>query len=106
MPNTETRSRPVDKEPHPNSDKQAAGTSKQEIAMNSIHRIALTIAGIATAVTVAGAFVVQGYVAAQQAQTQATAMATTAATTLPTQIVYINPAPIPAASRGPLQARR
>jgi heme/copper-type cytochrome/quinol oxidase subunit 2 len=75
--------------------------------MSSIHRVGLAIAGIAAAVTVAGAFVVQGYVAAQQAQTQATAAATAAATaeaaatTLPTQIVYIKPAPTPVAQATP-----
>jgi heme/copper-type cytochrome/quinol oxidase subunit 2 len=71
--------------------------------MSPIHRVGLTIAGIAAAVTVAGAFVVQGYVAAQQAQTQATAAATAeaAATTLPTQIVYIKPAPTPVAQATP-----
>ena len=48
----------------------------QEIAMNSIHRLGVTIAGLATVLTVAGAFVAQGYVAAQQASAQATAQAT------------------------------
>ena len=69
--------------------------------MNSIHRMGLTIAGVATALTVAGAFVAQGYSAAQQARAQsdsATTAVTIAATpTLPPQIFYVNPAPTPAA---------
>ena len=57
--------------------------------MNSIHRLGVTIAGLATVLTVAGAFVAQGYVAAQQASAQATAQAAASAP----QIVYINPVP-------------
>ncbi|MGD0018420.1 MAG: hypothetical protein ABSD62_04120 [Candidatus Limnocylindrales bacterium] len=70
--------------------------------MNSIHRIGVTIAGFATVATVAGAFVVEGYTAAQKAA--ATATAPTAAedpTADPTmdlapQTIYINPVPTPA----------
>jgi hypothetical protein len=65
----------------------------QEIAMNSIHRLGVTIAGLATVLTVAGAFVAQGYVAAQQASAQATAEATAQAAASAPQIVYINPMP-------------
>ncbi len=39
--------------------------------MNSIHRVGLTVATLATVVTLAGALVVQGYVAAEQAAAQA-----------------------------------
>jgi hypothetical protein len=69
--------------------------------MNSIHRIGVTIAGLATVVTVAGAFVAQGYVAAQQAAAEATAQATAANPTanptmdLAPQTIYINPLPTP-----------
>jgi hypothetical protein len=68
--------------------------------MNSIHRIGLTIAGVATAAVISGAFVIQGYVGAQQAQAQATAQATAADTpgataTLPPQTIYVNPVPSP-----------
>ena len=61
--------------------------------MNSIHRLGVTIAGLATVLTVAGAFVAQGYVAAQQASAQATAQATALAAASAPQIVYINPMP-------------
>ncbi len=61
--------------------------------MNSIHRLGVTIAGLATVLTVAGAFVAQGYVAAQQASAQATAQATAQAAASAPQIVYINPMP-------------
>lgn len=64
--------------------------------MNSIHRIGVTIAGLATVATLAGAFVVQGYVAAQQAEAQATAQATVQATASPApQVIYVNPVPTP-----------
>ena len=39
--------------------------------MNSIHRVGLTVATLATVVTLAGTLVVQGYVAAEQAAAQA-----------------------------------
>ena len=65
--------------------------------MNSIHRIGVGIATAATVLTVAGAFVAQGYVAALQASIPT---ATTGATAGPTatlapEIVYVNPAPSP-----------
>ena len=59
--------------------------------MNSIHRIGVTIAGLATVATVAGAFVVQGYVAGEQAA-QAVAQATAPLTP---RLVYVNPVPTP-----------
>lgn len=65
--------------------------------MSSIHRIGLTIASVAAVVTIAGAFVVQGFVAAEQAAKQAAPQATVQATAQPTatqapEIVYISPA--------------
>jgi hypothetical protein len=73
--------------------------------MNSIHRFGLFIAGLATAVAVGGAFVVQGYVAAQQAVASAAppaAAANVVATpdpaaspSLDPQIVYVAPVPSP-----------
>lgn len=66
--------------------------------MSSIHRIGVTIAGLATAVVVAGVFVAQGYVAAQQATPQETAQAAGRAAggaTLAPETVYVNPAPTP-----------
>jgi hypothetical protein len=70
--------------------------------MNSIHRVGLTIAGLATAAVVSGTFVVQGYVAAQQAQAKATEQATAQATQQPTtdptlgpETIYVNPVPTP-----------
>ena len=62
--------------------------------MNSIHRAGLTIASLATAVVMAGAFVAQGYVAAKQAIP--TLAPVTAAPTLGPEIVYVNPASTPA----------
>jgi hypothetical protein len=69
----------------------------QEIAMNSIHRMGVTVATVATFATVAGALVAQGYVAARQATVQAPAtIAAPAATpTLGPEIVYVNPVPAP-----------
>jgi hypothetical protein len=65
--------------------------------MNSIHRLGVTIAGVATIATVAGAFVVQGYAAAQQTTSQATATIGTPAATasLGPEIVYVNPVQSP-----------
>jgi hypothetical protein len=89
----------------------AAGMTDQEIAMNSIHRVGLTIASVATVATIAGAFVMQGYVAAQQAAAQTAAAAPAqsisqpaadTATTAP-QIVYITAQP-PAATPAPIVA--
>lgn len=75
--------------------------------MNSIHRFGLAVAGVATVVTVAGAFVIQGYTAAEQAAAQAAAQtpvpAIAAAVATPTQapeIVYIAP-PTPAPTAAP-----
>jgi hypothetical protein len=62
--------------------------------VNTIHRAGLTIAGLSTAVLVAGAFVAQGYVAAMQAVP--TAVTAAATPTLGPEIVYVNPAPTPA----------
>lgn len=69
--------------------------------MNSIHRIGVTIAGLATVGTVAAAFVVQGYVTADQTAHQPVAQASSTATpgataTLGPEIVYVNPIPSPA----------
>jgi type II secretory pathway pseudopilin PulG len=73
--------------------------------MNGIHRVALTVAGMATLATVGGAFAAQGYVEAQQAAQAAEseraaqqAAADLAARTLPPlsdQIIYVNPQPTP-----------
>jgi hypothetical protein len=69
--------------------------------MNSIHRVGLTIAGLATTALVAGVFVVQGYISAQQAATTATASAATASPdptatpSLAPQTIYIDPVPTP-----------
>lgn len=70
--------------------------------MNSIHRVGVTVAGFVTVVAVAGAFVVQGYMAAQQAVAQATAQASATAdpttdptTSLAPQTIYVNPVPTP-----------
>jgi hypothetical protein len=68
--------------------------------MNSIHRVGLTIATLATVATVAGSLVVQGYVSAEQAAAQAAAAPATVATAIDSQaplIVYINPMPTPPA---------
>ena len=86
--------------------------------MNSIHRVGVTVAGLATVATIAGAFVAQGYLSAQQtaaqASAQAAALVAAAATATDTpqppatpdptadptasvspQIIYVNPAPTP-----------
>jgi hypothetical protein len=70
--------------------------------MNSIHRIGLTVAGMVTALVVAGAFVVDGYTSAIATQNQ---MAADAASQAPTDspspapleptIVYVRAAPTP-----------
>ena len=63
----------------------------------TIHRAGATIAGLATALTIAGAFVAQGYVAAQKSAPRSTgAVQTSAAATDPaqqTETVYVNPVP-------------
>ncbi|HEX7490305.1 MAG TPA: hypothetical protein VF337_01210 [Candidatus Limnocylindrales bacterium] len=69
--------------------------------MNSIHRIGLTIAGVVTALVVAGAFVVDGYTSAvaNQNQTAADAATQAPATDSPSPapleptIIYVRPAP-------------
>jgi hypothetical protein len=67
------------------------------MAMNSIHRVGLTVASLVAVVTLAGALFVQGYVAAEQAAAQGAvpaardAMATASLAPL---IVYVNSAPI------------
>jgi hypothetical protein len=75
--------------------------------MNQIHRIGLSVAGVAAALTVAGALVMDGYVTAGKDLAQATASQQdpTAITTVgpaasPTPSVdpltiYVRPAPIP-----------
>jgi hypothetical protein len=69
--------------------------------MSSVHRVGLTIAGLATTVLVAGVFVIQGYVSAQQAAATAsanTATPTAAPTATPTvepKTIYIDPVPTP-----------
>jgi hypothetical protein len=73
--------------------------------MNSIHRVGMTIAGIATVATVAGAFVAQGYIESKPAATQTpTSTPTETATADPTpdptmdlapQTIYVNPLPTP-----------
>ena len=76
--------------------------------MNSIHRIGMAIAGMATVATVAGAFIIEGYTSAQHTAAQATAQASATATADPTpdptvslepQTIYINPMPTPAIIR-------
>ena len=76
--------------------------------MSSIHKVGLFIAGLATVLAVAGAFVVQGYTTARQAAAAPPAVADvavptvtpspdpTATPTLPPQIVYVEPVPSPA----------
>lgn len=66
--------------------------------MGSIHRIAVTIAGLLTAAAIGGVFVVQGYVSAQEATPAPTTEATaepTASPTLDPEVIYINPVPTP-----------
>jgi hypothetical protein len=71
--------------------------------MNSIHRIGLTIAGVVTALVVAGAFVVDGYTSAIATQGQTAAAAATqvpptdspSPAPLEPTIVYVRPAPTP-----------
>ncbi len=63
--------------------------------MKSIHRVGVTIAGLATAATVAGAFVLQGYSSAQAAAQQANAQAAQATSSLAPEIVYVRPVPTP-----------
>ncbi|HEX7543203.1 MAG TPA: hypothetical protein VF361_00180 [Candidatus Limnocylindrales bacterium] len=70
--------------------------------MSTIHRAGVTIAGLAASLTIAGAFVAQGYVAAQNSApkptdiAQTTAAQTASAPTDPaqqTETIYVNPVP-------------
>ncbi len=64
--------------------------------MSTIHRAGVTIAGLAAALTIAGALVAQGYVAAKKSVSPPGAVQTTAAATAPaqkTETVYVNPVP-------------
>jgi hypothetical protein len=67
--------------------------------MSSFHRIGATVAGLATVATVAGAFVAQGYVAAQQAAQQSAQQAAgqelVAQASSAPQVVYVRPMPSP-----------
>jgi hypothetical protein len=77
--------------------------------MNSIHRIGLAIAGLATVLVVGGALVVDGYISAQKIASEATASPTqadptavpltdapTPTPTIEPQIIYVESAPTPA----------
>lgn len=59
--------------------------------MISVRRLSVTVASVATAAAVAGVFVVQGYVSAQQS----TAQSGSAAGAVSPQTVYVRPAPSP-----------
>ncbi len=82
--------------------------------MGSIHRVGLVIAGLATVLTIAAAFVVAGYTSARQAAAATpvvadavTSTATpdpTASPTLDPQIIYIAPVPSPAVIHVPAPA--
>jgi hypothetical protein len=65
--------------------------------LSTIHRAGVTIAGLAAALTIAGAFVAQGYVAARQTAPRSTGtIQATAAPINPaqqTETVYVNPVP-------------
>jgi hypothetical protein len=65
--------------------------------LSTIHKAGVTIAGLAATLTIAGAFVAQGYVAARQNAPRSTAtVQTTAAPTDPaqqTETIYVNPVP-------------
>jgi Putative Flp pilus-assembly TadE/G-like len=76
--------------------------------MNSIHRIGLIVAGIVTALVVAGAFVVEGYTSAiatqnqsqngADAATQAPATDTPGAASFEPTVIYVRPAPTAAST--------
>jgi len=76
--------------------------------MKSVHRIALTVAGLVTVTMLSGVFVVQGYVAGKQAAAMAALPAASdPPATLAPLIVYVNPAPAvppPAQIQQPVQA--
>lgn len=67
--------------------------------MSAIHRAGATIAGLVTVAAVGGAFVAQGYVAAQHVaadattQTQEATLSATSDPTLDPQTVYVMPVP-------------
>jgi hypothetical protein len=68
--------------------------------MSSIHRAGLAIASLVTVATVAGAYGVRGYVAAQDAAATASPAALAAADptvdpTLAPETIYVNPLPTP-----------
>lgn len=72
--------------------------------MNSINRLGVAVAGLATVAAVGGAFVVQGYVGARQAADPTSGLAAASATPDPTaeptdslapQTIYVNPLPTP-----------
>jgi hypothetical protein len=65
--------------------------------MNQIHRIGLGVAGVAAALTVAGALVMDGYVTAGKDLAQVTASQQD-----PTAITTVEPAASPTPSVGPL----
>ena len=65
--------------------------------MNQIHRIGLSVAGVAAALTVAGALVMDGYVTAGKDLAQATASQQD-----PTAITTVEPAASPTPSVDPL----
>jgi hypothetical protein len=72
------------------------------IAMNSIHRLGVTIAGFATVLMVAGVFVVEGYMDAKETVATSTAQAsqmadptTDATVSLTPKTIYVNPLPTP-----------
>jgi hypothetical protein len=69
--------------------------------MNSIHRIGVIIAGLATAAIIAAVLIGQGYVAAQQAAAQATAQAAAQAVAQASTAVGTVPATEPAPSLAP-----
>jgi len=86
--------------------------------VDSIHRAGLLISGFVTALAVAAMFTVQGYLAAQQAQTQSMAAVVTATqnptpdptaspTDTPPLLIYIQPAqPAPPATPAPAVVAR
>jgi hypothetical protein len=64
--------------------------------LSTIHRAGVTIAGLAASLTIAGALVAQGYVAAKKSVSTPAAVQTTTAATDPaqkTETIYVNPVP-------------
>lgn len=71
--------------------------------MSSIHRLGLAIASVVTVAAVAGTFVVQGYVTAEQAAAQAATQAAMQSTSaLAPQIIYVSAA-VPASPAAAVQ---